>query len=200
MLAAGRKKCHGRIFNIGGAPPASLRELADLVTRLAGPPAHYTVRAFPAERAQIDIGSYHADDRAFRAATGWRAAVSLEDGVRRTIEWYQRWRDLPVTAVGAKAREPSMSEGCATYPGAVVALAEEIDAAIGRTLDSGLVCTGPGGARVRGRVRRLAWHRRRGRLRQRNRRARTGAARSEHRRGKHGRDCLAHRRRHRLGD
>jgi nucleoside-diphosphate-sugar epimerase len=89
MRAAATKECHGRIFNIGGAPPASLRELADLVVAIAGPPARYTVRDFPADRAQIDIGSYHADDSAFRAATGWSPSVTLEDGVRRTIEWYR---------------------------------------------------------------------------------------------------------------
>src|ERR1700733_3590397 len=50
MRAAVTKECYGRIFNIGGAPPASLRELADLVTAIAGPPAHYTVREFPADR------------------------------------------------------------------------------------------------------------------------------------------------------
>ena len=89
LRAAGTPSCHGGIYNIGGAPPASLRELADLVTRLSGPPAHYTVREFPADRAQIDIGSYHADDTAFRAATGWVPAVSLEDGIGRTIDWYR---------------------------------------------------------------------------------------------------------------
>ena len=90
LRAATTKACHGNIYNIGGSPPASLRELADLVVKLAGPPAHYTVRAFPAERASIDIGSYHADDTAFRAATGWSPQVALEEGVRRTIEWYRK--------------------------------------------------------------------------------------------------------------
>ena len=89
LRAATAKACHGQIYNIGGSPPASLRELADLVVRLAGPPAHYTIRAFPADRAQIDIGSYHADDAAFRAATGWAPQVTLEEGVRRTIAWYR---------------------------------------------------------------------------------------------------------------
>jgi nucleoside-diphosphate-sugar epimerase len=66
-----------------------LRELADLVVTIAGPPAHYTVREFPADRAQIDIGSYHADDSAFRTATGWSPTVTLEAGIRRTIDWYR---------------------------------------------------------------------------------------------------------------
>jgi UDP-glucose 4-epimerase len=89
LAAAANSACHGQIFNIGGSPPASLRELADLVVRLSGPPAHYSVRAFPEERARIDIGSYHADDALFRAASGWAPKVSLEEGIRRTIDWYR---------------------------------------------------------------------------------------------------------------
>jgi UDP-glucose 4-epimerase len=38
---------------------------------------------------RIDIGSYYADDRLFRAATGWAPQVSLEDGIRRSLEWYR---------------------------------------------------------------------------------------------------------------
>jgi UDP-glucose 4-epimerase len=60
-----------------------------LVVRLAGPPAHYITREFPADRATIDIGSYHADDRAFRAATGWAPGVGLEEGIGRTLDWYR---------------------------------------------------------------------------------------------------------------
>ena len=89
LAAAASPECHGQIFNIGGSPPASLRELADLVVSLAGPPANYIVRDFPADRARIDIGSYHADDAAFRAASGWEPTVMLEEGIRRTIEWYR---------------------------------------------------------------------------------------------------------------
>jgi UDP-glucose 4-epimerase len=89
LLAADTPACHGRIFNIGGAPPASLHDIAELLARIAGPPAHYTTREFPADRASIDIGSYHADDSAFRAATGWLAQVSLEDGIRRSLDWFR---------------------------------------------------------------------------------------------------------------
>ncbi len=89
LHAASTDACHGQIYNIGGSPPASLRELADLMVKLAGPPAHYTVREFPADRVRIDIGSYHADDSAFRAATGWSPRVPLDEGIRRTIDWYR---------------------------------------------------------------------------------------------------------------
>jgi nucleoside-diphosphate-sugar epimerase len=89
IAAAERPDCYGRIFNIGGSPPASLHELADMMVRLAGGAAHYTTREFPADRARIDIGSYHADDSAFRAASGWAPLVGLEEGIGRTLEWYR---------------------------------------------------------------------------------------------------------------
>jgi nucleoside-diphosphate-sugar epimerase len=89
LLAADRHECHGRIFNIGGPPPASLHEIAELMVRVAGPPARYTTREFPADRASIDIGSYHADDSAFRAAAGWEPRVGLEAGIRRSLDWYR---------------------------------------------------------------------------------------------------------------
>src|ERR1700758_4433496 len=36
LLAADTPSCHGQIFNIGGSPPASLREIADLLVRVSG--------------------------------------------------------------------------------------------------------------------------------------------------------------------
>jgi UDP-glucose 4-epimerase len=88
LLAAEQPACHGRIFNIGGPPPASLRDIADRLVRIAGPGSSYVAREFPADRASIDIGSYHADDRAFRAASGWAPAIGLDEGLRRSVDWY----------------------------------------------------------------------------------------------------------------
>ena len=89
LAAAATPACHGNIYNIGGPPPASLRELAEMTVRAAGGGAKFTTREFPAERASIDIGSYHADDAAFRAATGWAAHVGLEEGIARSIDWFR---------------------------------------------------------------------------------------------------------------
>lgn len=89
LRAATTPACYGRIFNIGGSPPASLRDLADLLVRIAGPGARYVTREFPADRARIDIGSYHADDHAFRAATGWQPLVGLDDGIARSLDWFR---------------------------------------------------------------------------------------------------------------
>jgi nucleoside-diphosphate-sugar epimerase len=89
LRAAETTACHGRIFNIGGAPPVSLAKLAALLVELAGNGARYEVKEFPADRKKIDIGSYYADDREFRVATGWAPLVTVRDGLAKTLAWLQ---------------------------------------------------------------------------------------------------------------
>jgi UDP-glucose 4-epimerase len=79
----------GKVFNIGGAPPLSLRDLADKLIAANGGKGSYESKEFPADRAAIDIGSFAADDRAFRAATGWWPRVDVEEGLKRSLEWYR---------------------------------------------------------------------------------------------------------------
>mgnify|MGYP001076730233 FL=1 len=89
LRAAATPACHGNIYNIGGPPPASLLEIARIMEKLAPEEAQFVTREFPADRKSIDIGSYHADDSAFRAATGWAPEVSLEDGIAPSLAWYR---------------------------------------------------------------------------------------------------------------
>ena len=87
LLAAAVPACHGRIFNIGGSPPASLKELADLVRVRARAGFELCHPRVPGRPGRIDIGSYYADDRAFRAATAGRP-VGLEEGIRPLARWF----------------------------------------------------------------------------------------------------------------
>jgi nucleoside-diphosphate-sugar epimerase len=87
LRAAAVRACYGNIFNIGGPPPASLAQIASILQKLV-PGGEFVTREFPADRKTIDIGSYHADDRAFRAAAGWEPLIGLEEGIRRSLAWY----------------------------------------------------------------------------------------------------------------
>ena len=89
LAAAENPTCYGLIFNIGGSPPISLKDIADLMVRLTKGSISYTTREFPADRASIDIGSYHANDSAFRAATQWTPKIGLEEGISRSLDWYR---------------------------------------------------------------------------------------------------------------
>jgi nucleoside-diphosphate-sugar epimerase len=77
------------VYNLGGAPAVTLGELAAILVRANGGRGSFRVETFPEDRAKIDIGSYIADDRAFRAATGWSPSVALEEGLARTLAWFR---------------------------------------------------------------------------------------------------------------
>jgi UDP-glucose 4-epimerase len=88
-LHATEPQVNGHVFNLGGPPPLSLKDLADRLVAANGGKGSYVMKEFPADRAQIDIGSYAADDRAFRAATGWWPRIDVDEGLRRSLDWYR---------------------------------------------------------------------------------------------------------------
>jgi UDP-glucose 4-epimerase len=79
----------GQVFNLGGSPPTSLLDLANRLIAANGGQGSFETREFPADRAPIDIGSYAADDTAFRNASGWAPRVDLDEGLRRSLAWYR---------------------------------------------------------------------------------------------------------------
>ena len=79
---------NGQVFNLGGPPPISLRDLAALMIELNGA-GEFSVRTFPAERKRIDIGDYYSDFTRIRTALGWEPRTSLPDALARTLEFYR---------------------------------------------------------------------------------------------------------------
>ncbi len=91
LLAGNSAAADGRVFNVGGPAPVSLKTLATLLVDLV-PGARYRLCAYPAERLAIDIGDYFADDRALRQTLGWKHRTSLGTALRRTVAFYQKNR------------------------------------------------------------------------------------------------------------
>jgi UDP-glucose 4-epimerase len=88
LRAAAAECSNGRIFNVGGDGPVSLRQLGDLLVE-AGAPAGYTERSFPLDRKRIDIGDYYANDTSIRKALGWEPRTKLPEGLARTVTYFQ---------------------------------------------------------------------------------------------------------------
>jgi UDP-glucose 4-epimerase len=88
MLAAVNDSANGCVFNLGGEGVVSLADLARLLVEQNGS-GEFTVREYPGERRQIDIGDYYADYSMITSQLGWQPRVSLEEGVGRTLDYYR---------------------------------------------------------------------------------------------------------------
>jgi CDP-glucose 4,6-dehydratase len=80
----------GEAFNAGGERPHSVREVVESIARAAGSGIEPDFQGSGNPDGEID--RQFVDSTKLRELTGWRPAVGLEDGLRRTLEWY---RDHP---------------------------------------------------------------------------------------------------------
>ena len=83
LLAAGRPDAGPAPINIGSGASVSVRDLAETITRLTGAAA-IPPQAAPARRG--DVPRSEADPARAAEKLGFQTRVTLEDGLRRTIE------------------------------------------------------------------------------------------------------------------
>jgi UDP-glucose 4-epimerase len=89
LLRAGvDEQANGQVYNLGGDEPLGLLRLAQLLVELAGK-GSYRLVPWPDNRKRIDIGDYYGDYRKIRSKLGWRPCISLEEGLRRTLRYYE---------------------------------------------------------------------------------------------------------------
>jgi CDP-glucose 4,6-dehydratase len=86
----------GEAFNAGGGRPYSVRKVLELLCRASGTAIEPDLQGTGTPPGEID--RQYLDSSKIRELTGWQPRVDLEEGLRRTIEWY---RDHP------EARAPS---------------------------------------------------------------------------------------------
>ena len=79
----------GESYNIGAGSEVSGVQVADAVLALCGRPA--SLRQFVTDRPGHDYR--YALDTAKIAALGWKATVRFDEGMRRTVDWYQTNED-----------------------------------------------------------------------------------------------------------
>ena len=89
LIAGANDKVKGDYFNLGGERPLPLEEFVTLLLKAAGR-GSYKIVPFPSDRKAIDIGSVYTSAAKFNFATGWKARVPIEEGLVRTVEYYQR--------------------------------------------------------------------------------------------------------------
>lgn len=81
------EQARGQAFNAGCGAPRRVAEVVALICRLTGSPVTPDVRGDGPPRGEID--RQWVDATKLHELTGWEPAVTLEDGLERTIEWYR---------------------------------------------------------------------------------------------------------------
>jgi UDP-glucose 4-epimerase len=92
MLAAFTPEAEGRVLNLGSTRETTIRELAEMIKRAVGSdspiaptsPESYYGPGFEDTRRRVP------DITRAREILDWEPDVSLEDGMARTIEWWQK--------------------------------------------------------------------------------------------------------------
>jgi len=85
------EKTNGQIYNLGSSEHISLEDLAKKIIELNGR-GEFEKVDFPADRKAIDIGDYYADFSKIHEDLDWKPGIKLDDGLRRTIEFYRENR------------------------------------------------------------------------------------------------------------
>lgn len=92
LLAACNNSCCGDVLNLGAGEVFSLTQTAEVFLKLH-PDGQLKYVPFPKDRLAIDIGDYQGDCSRIQSKLGWSAKTSLEDGMRKTLEYYRENRE-----------------------------------------------------------------------------------------------------------
>jgi CDP-glucose 4,6-dehydratase len=79
----------GEAFNAGGDRPYSVLEIVERMCRVAGTGVGPDVRGKGTPKGEIT--RQYMDSSKLRTMSGWAPRVDLDEGLRRTIEWYRRY-------------------------------------------------------------------------------------------------------------
>ena len=86
-------EAHGEVINVGNGIPYTLKQVISIIKELIGGNLNIAVGALPYRKGEGAV--CFCDNHKLRRLTGWSPQVSLEEGLRLTVEWYKttghRW-------------------------------------------------------------------------------------------------------------
>jgi UDP-glucose 4-epimerase len=93
LLACGLcDSAYGQIFNLGCGKPTNFVELAQSIIKIAQTGV-FEFTDFSKERKEIEPGDYYADISKIKKIVGWIPKVDLEAGIKKTIEYYRKYKE-----------------------------------------------------------------------------------------------------------
>ena len=85
------EKAYGEVFNVGHPDPSNFLELANTIIKIAGS-GRWEFAPFSEERKALEPGDFYSDISKIKAAICWQPRTSLEEGLKKTIEYYKRFK------------------------------------------------------------------------------------------------------------
>jgi UDP-glucose 4-epimerase len=91
-------EARGEVFNVSGAEPVSLRDMAQTVVDVVGR-GEIVAAPWPEDRRRLEVGSYWGDISKAHRDLGWAPQIGLREGIERT--WQSQAHD-PLAADAAQ--------------------------------------------------------------------------------------------------
>ncbi|MEO8512665.1 MAG: NAD-dependent epimerase/dehydratase family protein [Ignavibacteria bacterium] len=82
---------YGEVYNVGTSIPLSFLDLANKIIAIAGT-GSIDHTEFTTERKALEPGDYYADITKIKNTIGWEPRVTLDEGIKKTIEFYKKNR------------------------------------------------------------------------------------------------------------
>jgi CDP-glucose 4,6-dehydratase len=96
--ALDREEVRGEAFNAGGGRPHAVGEVVALIARLSNTGVEPDIQGSGNPEGEID--RQYVDPSKLSDVCGWSPAVDLEEGLRRTIDWYREHPQVRPAPVG----------------------------------------------------------------------------------------------------
>ncbi len=87
-------KAIGKVVNIGSGQEISIGELAKIIIKQITPDARVGSEDIRKRPDKSEVERLVCDNRLIQGLTGWKAEVSLEEGLLKTIEWFRKKENL----------------------------------------------------------------------------------------------------------
>ena len=89
LLAEKIEAARGEAFNFGTNHPVQMLELVTRIIELAGKSGRLEPKVMLKTKIAGEIDAQYLSAEKVGARLGWRAEISLDEGLQRTIEWYR---------------------------------------------------------------------------------------------------------------
>lgn len=88
LMCATCPEARGQVLNVGIDQPTTFRELAETLIQVAQS-GSWNFAPFTAERKAQEPGDFYSDIAKIKRIVGWNPSTTLEEGLRKTVEFYQ---------------------------------------------------------------------------------------------------------------